>query len=100
MADAPCRNPRDVLDGDAFQRRLAFADQRPISFPTTPINSTMEAWQMSALIKLEAAPKCDGFEVRFPDGRPSRHFGLLGDGKQPLRFEGSQMRPTLVRQRS
>jgi hypothetical protein len=25
--------------------------------------------------------------------------GVLGDGKQPLRFEGCQMRPTLVRQR-
>jgi hypothetical protein len=25
--------------------------------------------------------------------------GVLGDGKQPLRFEGCQMRPALVRQR-
>jgi hypothetical protein len=26
--------------------------------------------------------------------------GVLGDGKQPLRFDGCQLRPTLVRKRS
>jgi hypothetical protein len=26
------------------------------------------------LIKHEAVPKCGSFEVRFPDGRPSRYF--------------------------
>jgi hypothetical protein len=26
------------------------------------------------LIKHEAVPKCGSFEVRFPDGRPSKYF--------------------------
>jgi hypothetical protein len=26
------------------------------------------------LIKHEAVPNCGSFEVRFPDGRPSRYF--------------------------
>jgi hypothetical protein len=26
------------------------------------------------LIKHEAVPKCGSYEVRFPDGRPSRYF--------------------------
>ena len=26
------------------------------------------------IIKHEAVPKCGGFEVRFPDGRPSQYF--------------------------
>jgi hypothetical protein len=26
------------------------------------------------LIRHEAVPKCGSFEVRFPDGRPSRYF--------------------------
>jgi hypothetical protein len=26
------------------------------------------------LIKHEAVPKCSSFEVRFPDGRPSKYF--------------------------
>jgi hypothetical protein len=26
------------------------------------------------LIKHEAVPKCGGYEVRFPDGKPSKYF--------------------------
>jgi hypothetical protein len=29
---------------------------------------------MIRLIKHEVIPKCGSFEVRFPDGRPSRYF--------------------------
>ena len=38
------------------------------------------------LIKHEAVPKCGSYEVRYPDGRPSRHFyyeDLLGRRLRP-----------------
>src|SRR5262249_46905630 len=34
-----------------------------------------ESWGMQVrLIKHEAVPQCGSYEVRFPDGRPSRYF--------------------------
>ena len=34
-----------------------------------------ESWGMpDRLVKHEAVPNCGSFEVRFPDGRPSRYF--------------------------
>ena len=34
------------------------------------------SWLMTnaRIIKHEAVPNCGSFEVRFPDGKPSRHF--------------------------
>ncbi len=49
-----------------------------------------ESWGMSIrLIKHEAVPGCGSFEVRFPDGRPSRFF-YWDD------VPGRRMRPELV----
>jgi hypothetical protein len=46
-----------------------------IIFASLPARSA-ESWGMAAirLIKHEAVPNCGSFEVRFPDGRPSRYF--------------------------
>ena len=37
------------------------------------------------LIKHEAVPKCGSFEVRFPDGRPSRFFYWDDESSRRLR---------------
>jgi hypothetical protein len=37
------------------------------------------------LIKHEAAPVCGSYEVRFPDGRPSRYFYWDDEVSRPLR---------------
>jgi hypothetical protein len=37
------------------------------------------------LIKHEAVPKCGSFEVRFPDGKPSRHFYWEDEPSRRLR---------------
>jgi hypothetical protein len=39
------------------------------------------------LIKHEAVPKCGSYEVRFPDGRPSRFFYWDDEASRRLRPE-------------
>jgi len=46
-----------------------YAGTRSGGFPPGPIGGIM-----IRLIKHEAVPNCGSFEVRFPDGRPSRYF--------------------------
>jgi len=41
------------------------------------MQSAAQSWAMADCIRIvphEAVPKCGSFEVRFPDGRPSRYF--------------------------
>ena len=45
------------------------------------------------LIKHEAVPGCGSYEVRFPDGRPSRYFyfdDVLSRGLSPDMLNGEQ----------
>lgn len=39
------------------------------------------------LIKHEAVPKCGSYEVRYPDGRPSRYFYWDDEASRRLRPE-------------
>jgi hypothetical protein len=39
------------------------------------------------LIKHEAIPKCGSYEVRFPDGKPSRYFYWDDEASRRLRPE-------------
>ena len=51
-----------------------------------------ESWAVADRIRIiphEAVPLCGSFEVRFPDGRPSRYF--YGDD-----IAGRRLRPDLV----
>ena len=44
------------------------------------------------LIKHEVAPKCGSYEVRFPDGRPSRYFywdDIPGRRLRPYLIDGA-----------
>ena len=45
------------------------------------------ACPVSDLIKHEAVPKCGSYEVRFPDGRPSRFFYWDDEASRRLRPE-------------
>jgi hypothetical protein len=53
---------------------------------------TAESWAMPDRIRIiphEAVPLCGSFEVRFPDGRPSRYF-YCDD------IAGRRLRPDMV----
>src|ERR1700752_3416479 len=61
-------------------RRLGLPNFLPSLVLESPAASlrtrSAESWGMPAvrLIKHEVIPKCGSFEVRFPDGAPSRYF--------------------------
>ena len=52
--------------------------------------ASVESWGMPIrLIKHEAVLKCGSYEVRFPDGRPSRYFYWNN-------IPGRRLRPDLI----
>jgi hypothetical protein len=42
--------------------------------PSLPVRPAQSCTHADTLIKHEAVPKCGSYEVRFPDGTPSRIF--------------------------